>query len=72
MGLEGIEAVVLRTVGDQPTLWEWIVPVECLRLPVELERVDRLLEDPVFFEPFVPHFDLRYGRPSIRRRATCV
>jgi transposase, IS5 family len=56
---------VLRTVGEQPTLWESILPEECLRLPVELERVGRLLDDPVFFEPFVPHFDLRFGRPSI-------
>jgi transposase, IS5 family len=56
---------VLRTVGDQPSLWESILPEECLRLPVELGRVDRLLDDPAFFAPFVPHFDPRLGRPSI-------
>jgi IS5 family transposase len=51
-------------VGDQPALWESVLPEECLRLPAELERVDALLDDPVFFAPFVPHFDPRIGRPS--------
>jgi transposase, IS5 family len=55
---------VFRTVGDQPSLWESILPEEVRRLPDELTRVDRLLDDPVFFAPFVPHFDPRIGRPS--------
>jgi transposase, IS5 family len=55
---------MLRTVADQPTLWEAILPEELRRLPVELARVDALLDDPVFFTPFVPFFDPRIGRPS--------
>src|SRR3954468_16785546 len=55
---------MLRTVADQPTLWEAILPEELRRLPVELARVDALLDDPVFFTPFVPFFDPRLGRPS--------
>ena len=55
---------MLRTVADQPTLWEAILPDELRRLPVELARVDALLDDPVFFAPFVPFFDPRMGRPS--------
>ena len=55
---------MLRTVADQPSLWEAILPEELLRLPVELARIDTLLDDPVFFEPFVPFFDPRMGRPS--------
>jgi IS5 family transposase len=55
---------MLRTVADQPTLWEAILPDELRQLPVELGRVDVLLDDPVFFAPFVPLFDLRMGRPS--------
>ncbi len=39
---------MLRTVADQPTLWEAILPDELRRLPVELARVDALLDDPVF------------------------
>ena len=62
---EGIEAIVLRTVNDQPTLWDSILPPELLVLPVELGRVDALLDDPVFFGPFAAHFDARIGRPSI-------
>jgi IS5 family transposase len=55
---------MFRTVGDQPTLWESILPDELRRLPAELARVDALLDDPVFFAPFIPFFDPRLGRPS--------
>ena len=34
-------------------------------LPVELARVDALLDDPVFFASFESYFDARIGRPSI-------
>ena len=55
---------MFRTVGDQASLWESVLPPELLRLPDELARVDALLDDPVFFAPFVPFFDPRIGRPS--------
>jgi IS5 family transposase len=55
---------VFRTVGDQCSLWESLLPEEVLRLPEELARVDGLLDDPVFFAPFAPHFDPLIGRPS--------
>ena len=55
---------MFRTVGDQPSLFESVLPPELLRLPVELARVDTLLDDPAFFAPFVPFFDPRMGRPS--------
>ncbi len=56
---------MFRTVNDQPTLWDSILPPELLVLPVELGRVDALLDDPVFFAPFASYFDARIGRPSI-------
>lgn len=62
---EGIEAIVFRTVGDQASLWESVLPEELRRLPEELARVDALLDDSAFFCPFVPSFDPRMGRPSI-------
>jgi len=56
----------LRTVNDQPTSWESILPAELLVLPGEPARVDALLEDPVFFASFArSSFDARTGRPSI-------
>ena len=55
---------MFRTVNDQPTLWDAILPCELLVLPAELGRVDTLLDDPAFFTPFVPFFDPRIGRPS--------
>jgi IS5 family transposase len=62
---EGFEVIVFRTVNDQPTLWDSILPPELLVLPAELGRVDALLDDPVFFAPFAAYFDARIGRPSI-------
>jgi transposase, IS5 family len=56
---------VLRTVNDQPALWDAILPPELLVLPIELGRVDALLDDRVFFAPFASYFDARIGRPSI-------
>ena len=56
---------MFRTIGDQPTLWDAVLPEVLLVLPVELARVDALLDDPVFFEPFAPFFDPTIGRPSI-------
>jgi transposase, IS5 family len=56
---------MLRTRNVQPSLWESVLPEVCLRLPVELERVDAWLDDERFFAPFVPYFSPRMGRPSI-------
>ena len=66
---EGIEAIVFRTVNEQPTLWDAILPPELLVLPMELARVDALLDDAVFFAPFAAYFDARIGRPSIPMEA---
>ena len=55
---------MFRTVGDQPSLWESLLPAEVLRLPDELARVDALLDDPAFFAPFAPCFHPVLGRPS--------
>jgi hypothetical protein len=55
---------MLRTVGDQPSLWEAVLPDERRRLPAELARVDALLDDPVFF----PRSHLSLTRGSVGRR----
>jgi IS5 family transposase len=55
---------VFRTVSDQVSLWEAVLPPDLLKLPDELARIDALLDDPVFFGPFEPFFDPRIGRPS--------
>jgi IS5 family transposase len=62
--LEGIEVIMFRTIGDGPSLWESSLPPELLRLPEDLAQVDALLDDPVFFAPFAPHFHPVLGRPS--------
>src|SRR5438093_1409151 len=62
---EGIEAIVLRTVSPQPTLWESVIPECLMALPGDLAQIDELLDDPRFFEPFRAFFDPVIGRPSI-------
>jgi IS5 family transposase len=54
---------MFRTMGDQPSLGESLLPDEVLQLPEELARVDALLDDPVFFAPFACYFDPLIGRP---------
>ena len=55
----------MRTVCDQPTPWESLLPEAALRMPPELARVDALLDDERFFAPFRPFFHPVLGRPSI-------
>jgi IS5 family transposase len=56
---------MLRTVSDQPTLWESVIPECLLGLPGDLAEIDVLLDDQRFFEPFKAFFDPVIGRPSI-------
>src|ERR687898_3188149 len=60
----GRRGLMLRTRAPEVSLWEAVLPDQVLRLPEGLARVDALLDDPVFFAPFVPFFDPRVGRPS--------
>jgi transposase, IS5 family len=56
---------MLRTVGDQATLWESLLPAQALVMPAELVRVDGLLDDARFFAPYLEFFHATLGRPSI-------
>lgn len=47
---------MFRTIGDQVPLWEPVLPPELLKLPVELSRVDELLDDEAFFAPIAGVF----------------
>ncbi|MGK2320310.1 ISNCY-like element ISGrh1 family transposase [Gordonia rhizosphera] len=55
---------MFRTEGEQPSLFESMLPEQVLTLPDELARVDRLLDDPVFFAPYERFFHEKIGRPS--------
>jgi hypothetical protein len=61
LGPEGIEAIVVVTVGGQPSLFESVLPPELLRLPEELGRA----------ESFVPVFTRGWVGPRRRWRPTC-
>jgi transposase, IS5 family len=60
-----VEAIVLRTVGPQGSLFELLLPAGMRVLSGELAEVDRLLDDRRLFVPFRPFFDPTEGRPSI-------
>ncbi len=62
---------MLRTIGDQPGLWEAILPAELQVLPCELARVDALLDAPAFFAPFVPSSTRGWVGHRHRWRPTC-
>ena len=52
------------TKNPDQSLWESILPECCLETPPELARVDALLDDVAFFEPYRAHFDPEHGRRS--------
>jgi len=56
---------MLVTTNPQRTLWEALVPPGYEQLPPRFARVDALVDDPVFFEPYRRHFSAVLGRPSI-------
>jgi|tagenome__1003787_1003787.scaffolds.fasta_scaffold20809065_2 IS5 family transposase len=56
---------MLRTVGDQPTLWESLLPPQALVMGAHLAAVDGLLDDPRFFDPYRRFFHATVGRRSI-------
>ncbi len=57
---------MLRTVGDQPTLWESLLPAEALVMPAELERVDRVVGRCAgSSRRSQAYFHATLGRPSI-------
>ena len=58
---------MLRTkVDPQPKLWETIAPRRSFAASrLGFAPSTPVLDDPMFFEPFVPYFDPRFGRPSI-------
>jgi transposase, IS5 family len=55
---------VLVTKNPNQSLWESILPECCRDVPPELARVDALLDDVAFFEPYRAHFDPEHGRRS--------
>src|SRR6478609_9422753 len=59
------EAIVLRTVGPQGSLFELLLPAGMRVLAGELAEIDRLLDDRRFFGPFREFFNATEGRPSI-------
>jgi transposase, IS5 family len=60
-----VEAIVLRTVGPQGSLFELVLPPGMRVLSGELAAIDALLDDKAFFGPFRAFFDPTEGRPSI-------
>jgi len=51
--------------NEQITIFEAILPKELFELNDELKKVDQLLDDESFFEPFIKRFSTKTGRNTI-------
>lgn len=56
---------MLRLKDPQLTIWDALLPPELLELKEELAKVDALLDDEAFLEPFIDRFNTRTGRPTV-------
>ena len=56
---------MLRERGLGETLWEAVLPAELRELPVELGRIDALLQEDRFLAPFRRRLTATTGRPTI-------
>jgi hypothetical protein len=71
LGLIGIEAITVRTIGDPVSLRESLPPEEVQPLPEELARRMRCCMIRRFFAQFRPFFDRERGGRRRRWRFTC-
>lgn len=55
---------MLKLREEQLTLWDAIIPEEVWSLPEELAKVDALLDDDRFMQPFLDKHQTRRGRPT--------
>jgi len=55
---------MLRLREEQLTLWDSIIPKEVWSLPEELAKVDALLDDERFMQPFLEKHNTQRGRPT--------
>lgn len=56
---------MLRLKPDTVDLWDSVLPDELKKLPEELARVDELLQNERFMEPFIQRFNKTMGRPTV-------
>lgn len=52
--------------NGQMTVWDELLPKEVKVLSEELQKIDEILDDQSFFEPFIELFNTKIGRPSIK------
>ncbi len=56
--------LILKLREEQITLWDAIIPESVWSLPKELAKVDALLDDERFMQPFVEKHKTQRGRPT--------
>lgn len=55
---------MLKLRDNQLTLWDAIIPEHIWALPEELAKIDALLDDERFMQPFIDKHQTRRGRPT--------
>ncbi len=56
---------MLKLREEQGTLWDAILPEQLRTLPEELAKIDVLLDDERFMQPFLEKHQTRRGRPTL-------
>jgi len=51
--------------AGQISMVEQLLPPEILKLPADLEKVDQILNDERFEEPFIERFNVTIGKGSM-------
>lgn len=51
--------------ANQVSIIESLLPPEILKLPADLEKIDQILKDESFEEPFIERFNVTIGRGSV-------
>lgn len=57
--------MMLKIQDNQINIWESILPESVKSLPDELAKVDKMLDDPRFMQPFIEKFNTKRGRPTL-------
>lgn len=56
---------MLRLRNEQLTIWDFALPEQVLELSKELKTIGELLDDEKFMQPFLSHWNIRIGRPTV-------
>lgn len=72
--IQNLQKVIAMLILDypewiQPTVAQVLIPKAAYQLTLELEQINKILQDESFEEPIVERFNTQRGRPTVPARA---